>query len=95
MPTELGNLMKIGNIVASDNLFEGKSSSQSTQCQFLFTQCAYFEMISTVTGQIPDEITNLWGLGKLNLDNNCKFHDEVVISSASWYANLRPLSMSL
>jgi len=77
MPTEIGNLMKLRNLAVSDNLIEGKSKSLYNtsenpihSCSFSLT--SYLQMIFANSGQIPDELTGLWRLVQLNLQNNRK-----------------------
>lgn len=79
MPIEIGNLMKLEKLTANDNLFEGKYPHNRLQTLFLdFIPCQLLTLVSMIfsslhTGQIPDEITYLWRLEELNLQNNCEF----------------------
>ena len=73
LPAEVSNL-RIDNILATDNRFTGECSSRSIKI-VICVQFSYFGLLDVVfaIGQIPDEITKLWGLKTLKLDNNCKY----------------------
>ena len=72
LPSELGKLMNLNKLIATDNLLSGKSLALEMMSSISLISLLTCAADIVEIGQIPNEITSLKNLYQVNLDNNCE-----------------------